>query len=423
MGVMRQSELFTKTRKEAPKDEVARNAQLLIKAGFIHKEMAGVYSFLPLGLRVLNRIISIIREEMNAIGGQEVFLSSLQAKELWEKTDRWSDSKVDNWFKTRLGDTELGLGFTHEEPLTEILGNHISSYRDLPRYIYQIQTKFRKEARAKSGILRTREFIMKDLYSFCRHEEEQNAFYEKVIEAYRKIFSRIGVEKETYKTFASGGVFSKYSHEFQTVCEAGEDVIYIDEEKNIAVNKEVSTDEVLSDLGLKKEKLIEKKAIEVGNIFNLGTRFSEPLGLVFKDEKGESKPVVMGSYGLGPARLMGVVAEILSDEKGLVWPSSISPFLIHLLSLGEDVEVKRTAERLVESFHQSGITLLYDDRSVSPGEKFADADLIGIPYRIVISERGVKERKAEVKERKTGSIEAVDLSKIVSKEYCARFAS
>jgi len=210
---MRQSNLFTKTRKEVPSDEVAKNAQLLIRAGYIHKEMAGVYSFLPLGLRVLNKIVGIIREEINAIGGQEIFLTSLQDPEIWKKSNRWSDDVVDNWFKTKINNGgEVGLGFTHEEAMVRLMKEHIQSYRDLPRFIYQFQTKFRNEERAKSGILRTREFLMKDLYSFSSTEAEHTAFYEKVKDAYGRIFKQAGIGDKTLLTFASGGSFSKYSH-------------------------------------------------------------------------------------------------------------------------------------------------------------------------------------------------------------------
>ena len=295
---MKQSTLFTKTRKEAPSDEVSKNAELLIRAGFIHKEMAGVYAYLPLGLRTLNKIIQVIREEMNAIGGQELSLTALQEKELWESTDRWDDEKVDVWFKTNLKNGgEVGLGLTHEEPMTRIAKENISSYRDLPFSMYQFQTKFRNETRAKSGIMRTREFIMKDLYSFSKNEEEHNSFYEKSKVAYTKIFKRLGLGHLTYITFASGGMFSKYSHEFQTISSVGEDVIYVDEEKGIAINKEVYNDEVIASLGLSKDTLVEKNAVEVGNIFTLGTRFSEPLDLTYQDENGEKKLVVMGAYG------------------------------------------------------------------------------------------------------------------------------
>lgn len=397
---MKQSQLFTKTRKEAPKDEVSKNAQLLVRAGFIHKEAAGVYSFLPLGLRVLEKISNIIREEMDAIGGQEVHMSALQDKAIWEKTDRWGDDVVDVWFKTKLKNgTDVSLGFTHEEPLTALMTNHINSYKDLPTYPYQIQTKFRNEVRAKSGIMRGREFLMKDLYSFSRNSEEHDVFYEKSKEAYMNVFRRVGLGDRTYLTFASGGVFAQYSHEFQTVSDAGEDVVYVDEDKKIAINEEVFTDKVIADLGLSREALVEKKAIEVGNIFSLGTRFSEPLGLTYVDEAGKTQPVIMGSYGIGPTRVMGTVVESLSDERGIVWPEAIAPFRIHLVALGKNEEVQKHAETMYNELVEKGVEVLYDDRTVSAGEKFADSDLIGIPTRIVVSEKTMAAGELEVKER------------------------
>lgn len=416
---MRQSKLFTKTKKEIPADEISKNAELLLRAGFIYKEMAGAYAYLPLGLRVLNNIIQIIRDEMNAIGGQEVTLTALQDKSLWEQTDRWSDDKVDVWFKTKLkNDTELGLGFTHEEPLTRLMREYITSYRDLPTSAYQFQTKFRNETRAKSGIMRTREFIMKDLYSFSKDETEHQEFYEKAKEAYKNIFKRVGIGHLTYTTFASGGVFSKYSHEFQTITGAGEDIIYVDEEKGIAVNKEVYTDEVLESLGINKDKLVEQRAVEVGNIFTLGTRFSDALDLAYQDEKGEKKPVFMGSYGIGPGRLMGTIVEVLSDDKGIIWPESVAPFRVHLLALGEKEEIKKESKKLYDELTKKGITVLFDDREgVSNGEKFADADLIGIPNRIVVSERSLSEESVELKKRveeKGKMILRKDISKEIS---------
>lgn len=408
MHRMRQSQLFTKTRKEAPSDEVSKNAQLLIKAGFINKEMAGVYAYLPLGLRVLNNIIQVIREEMNVIGGQELSLTALQEKSTWDKTNRWSDEVVDVWFKTKLkNDTELGLGFTHEEPLTRLMKNYISSYRDLPLYAYQFQTKFRNETRAKSGIMRCREFIMKDLYSFCKNEAEHNEFYEKAKEAYNKIFKRLGIGEATYVTFASGGVFSQYSHEFQTVSDAGEDVVYVDEEKNIAVNKEVFNDEVLANLGLDKSRMVEKKSIEVGNIFTLATKFSEPFDLGYTDEKGEKQIVFMGSYGIGPGRVMGTIVELLSDEKGIVWPEEIAPFTVHLIQLGAASE---QATELYNELVAKGVEVLLDDRDATAGAKFADADLIGIPYRVVVSDKSLTAGGYEFKKRTESE------GKIISKE-------
>jgi prolyl-tRNA synthetase len=407
---MYQSQLFTRTKKDAPKDEVSKNAQLLIRAGFVYKEMAGVYAYLPLGLRVLNNIIAIIREEMNAIGGQELSLTALQEKELWQKTDRWNDEDVDVWFKTALKNgAEIGLGWTHEEPLTRLMQQQISSYRDLPVLAYQFQTKFRNETRAKSGIMRTREFIMKDLYSFARTKEEHDEIYAAVRSAYINIFQRVGLGDQTYATFASGGAFSKYSEEFQTVSDAGEDIIYVDEASGQALNKEVLNDEVLTDLGLTTENLVEKKAIEVGNIFTLGTKFSEPLGLTYKDEEGKPQAVVMGCYGIGPGRVMGTIAEILSDEGGLVWPESVAPFRVHLLSLGADEK----AEEIYNALTSAGIETLFDDRDTSAGEKFADSDLIGIPYRIVVGTRGLEKGIAEVKKRATGEMEEIALEKVI----------
>jgi len=399
---MRQSNLFTKTTKNIPKNETSINAQLLIKAGFIHKEMAGVYSFLPLGLKVLNKINNIIREEMNVIGGQEVYLTVLQDKNIWKKTDRWDDKVVDNWFKTKLkNDTELGLGFTHEEPLTAIVRNHVSSYKDLPKYIYQIQTKFRNEIRSKSGIMRCREFLMKDLYSFSRTQEEHNKFYEKSKVAYLKIYKRCGLGDNTYETFASGGVFSKYSHEFQTLTKTGEDTIYVDEKRKIAVNKEVFNDEVLENLGLNKGELKEERAVEVGNIFTLGTKYSEPLGLKFTDEKGNKKTVIMGSYGIGPSRVMGTIIELNNDSKGMLWPKEVSPFNVHLVLLNSDEEVvKKVGEEFYNTLQKNGIEVLYDDRQdKSPGEKLADSDLIGISQRVIISKKTVEKNRFEHKFR------------------------
>lgn len=403
---MLQSQLFTRTKKEAPKDEVSKNAQLLIKAGFVHKEMAGVYSYLPLGLRVFNNILKVIREEMNKIGGQELVLTALQEKSTWEATNRWDDAVVDNWFKTKLkNDTELGLGFTHEEPLTKLMTEYVSSYRDLPFSAYQFQTKFRNETRAKSGIMRTREFVMKDLYSFSQNEAEHMDFYEKAKAAYKKIFERVGIGHLTYLTFASGGVFSPFSHEFQTLTSAGEDTIYVDKEKGIAVNKEVYTDEVLRDLGLTKENLTEERAVEVGNIFTLGTRFSDALGLKYKTEKGEEKSVFMGSYGIGPGRLMGTIVEVLADEKGLVWPANIAPFTVHLIDLsGKNEEVAAHAKEIYTMLQAHDIEVLFDNRATSAGEKFADSDLIGIPYRVVVSEKTMKDSVVELKNRQTGEV-------------------
>jgi len=412
---MRQSKLFTRTKKEAPTDEVSKNAELLIRGGFIHKEIAGVYSYLPLGLRVIKKIENIIREEMDAIGGQEITMTALQNPELWKKTNRWDDEKVEIWFKTKLkNDAELGLGFTHEEPLTNIMKNYISSYRDLPCFVYQFQTKFRNEIRAKSGIMRTREFVMKDLYSFCKDETEHNKFYEKVKETYKNIFKRAGIGHLTYLTYASGGSFSKFSHEFQTITSTGEDTIYINEENNIAINKEVFTDDLKKELGL-GDNFKETKAVEVGNIFTLGTRFSDGLDLTYQTEKGDRKPVFMGSYGIGPARLMGTVVEALADDKGIIWPESIAPFKVHLLSLSEDESVRKEANHIYNALVKKNIEVLFDDRDeISAGEKFADADLLGMPYRVVVSARSMKEKGVEVKKRNEEKGKIISLEELLN---------
>ncbi len=414
---MKQSHLFTKTRKEAPADEQAKNAELLIKGGFIHKEMAGVYSFLPLGLRVIKKIEDIIRKEMDTIGGAEMRTSAIQTKEVWEKSNRWSDDVVDNWFKTQLkSGGEVGLSFTNEEAYSNIMTQYIHSYKDLPAYPYDFKTIFRNETRAKSGIMRGREFYWKALYSFSKDEAQHQEFYEKAKQAYKNVFQKVGIGHLTYMTFASGGTFSKYSHEFQTITGAGEDTIYIDESKGIALNKEVYTDEVIAELGVEKEKLVEHRAVEVGNIFSLGTKFSEPFELAYTDENGEKKLVVMGSYGIGLGRLMGTVVEVLSDDKGIIWPETIAPFRVHLLSLGESEAVMKEANAAYEALLAANIEVLFDDRTgVSAGEKFADADLLGMPYRVVISERSLKENGAEVKKRTEVRGDVVPLAELVTK--------
>jgi prolyl-tRNA synthetase len=402
---MRQSQLFTKTRKHAPSDEVSQNAQLLMRAGYIHKEMAGVYAFLPLGLRVINKIEDIIRKELNAHGAQELIMTTLQKKETWTPTNRWDDEVVDDWFKTSLkSKTELGLAFTHEEPMTSMMKNFISSYKDLPVYVYQFQTKFRNELRAKSGVMRGREFVMKDLYDFSQDEAEHKAFYEKMKQAYMNIFSAVGLGEKTYLTLSSGGSFSKYSYEFQTISDAGEDVILYDETKRFAINKSDYSEEIFTDLGIKKSDFTFKEArsIEVGDIYTLGEKYAKALGLMYKDANGDEKPVYMGSYGIGVPRLMGTIVEVFSDEKGIVWPKSVAPFQAHIVRLGETDEVVLSADNLYETLTQNNIDVLYDDRNVRAGEKFADGDLMGMPVRIIVSQNTVQENTYEVIERATG---------------------
>ena len=405
---MRLSKTFIKTLREAPKDEVAKNGALLTRAGYIHKEMAGVYDYLPLGLRVIENIKKIIREELNGIGCEEISMTALQNPEPWEKTGRFSDQEVDIWFKTELSSGgALGLAPTHEEPITELMKTYISSYKDLPLYVYQFQTKFRNELRAKSGILRGREFLMKDLYSFHTSEEDLDRFYAEVEGAYRRIFDRLGIGDCTYETFASGGIFSKYSHEFQTILPVGEDTLYHNADYSVVLNKEVFNEEVLADLGATNEKFEETTGAEVGNIFKLKHKYSEPLGLKFVDEDNAQKTVYMGCYGIGVSRLMGVIAERFADDKGLVWPESVAPFKYYLVGIGERGEAE--AEKIYKE-HEDEI--LFDDRDKRPGEKFADSELIGLPFRVVISDKTLAENKAELTDRKTGEVQLVDLSEL-----------
>jgi prolyl-tRNA synthetase len=416
---MRQSKLFTKTRKEAPADETSLNAQLLIRAGYVHKEMAGVYAYLPLGLRMLEKIKTIVREEMYAIGGQELIMTSLQRKELWEKTDRWDDEKVDVWFKSSLkSGGDVGFGWSHEEPIGEMMKNYIASYKDLPMYVYQFQTKLRNELRAKSGVMRGKEFVMKDMYSFSIGEEDHTAFYNATIEAYKRVYARLGLGEDTFVTFASGGAFTQFSHEFQTICAAGEDVIYINREKGIAINEEVLNEETLTKLGVTRDELTEVKTAEVGNIFNFGRQKAESLGLTYKNDAGEETPVWMGSYGIGVTRLIGVIVEKFADEKGMVLPPVVAPFTVHLVLLNQqDGEVRDWAEGMYASLVKGGAEVLFDDRDQTAGHKFADSDLMGIPYRVVVSKRGKEEGMFEVVERHTGEVKKLTEEELYQK-FC-----
>jgi prolyl-tRNA synthetase len=410
---VRLSQLFTKTSKTIPAGETSRNAQLLIQAGFIHKEMAGVYSYLPLGLRVLENIKQIVREEMNAIDGQELIMTNLQPREIWETTGRWDDKVVDVWFKTNLKDgADVGLAWSHEEPIIETMKQYVSSYKDLPVSVYQFQVKLRNELRARSGIMRGREFIMKDMYSLSIDETQHDAYYNSVIEAYKKVYERVGLGKDTYVTFASGGAFTRFSHEFQTICETGEDVIYLHRGKNIAINKEVLDDESLENLDIKRDELEEVKSSEVGNIFNFGTDKSEKMKFSFTNEAGERQFVHLGSYGLGITRVMGVIAEKFADNKGLVWPKNIAPAQVYLARLGDSADVIKQADELYKRLTVAGVEVLYDDRDTRAGEKFADADLLGIPYRVVISDKTVAADSYELKARTAEKAEQVSLNEL-----------
>ena len=394
---MLQSKLFGKTQKQPPKDEVSINAKFLTQAGFIDKLTAGVYSYLPLGLKVLNKIKNIVREEMNAIDGQEILMPALHPKEVWAKTGRWSDPgrEVMFQFKGR-SDKEYGLGWTHEEVITPLVKKFISSYKDLPLYLYQIQDKFRNEPRAKSGLLRGIEFSMKDLYSFHKDEKDLEDYYQKALEAYQKIFKSCGLD--SIVTEASGGSFSKYSHEFQVLTKYGEDTIYYCGKCFYAQNKEITEYKEGDKCPRCGGEFREGKSIEVGNIFQLKTKYSEPFKLEYVDEAGKLNPVIMGCYGIGPSRVMGSIVEVYHDDRGIIWPENIAPFMVHLLQIGESQTVGKNARKVYDKLLKAGVETLFNDKQdVSAGGKFADADLIGIPYRMVVSEK--TKDKVEVKRR------------------------
>jgi len=404
---MRQSELFTKTLKKAPKDEQSASARILIQAGFIDKLFAGVYSILPLGWQVIKKIENIIGEEINSIGGQEIFMPALHPLENYKKTGR---DKTDILFHTELKNKmKLVLGQSHEEVITPLMKKYISSYKDLPKAVYQFQTKFRNELRAKSGIIRTREFLMKDLYSFHRDQKDLDKYYESVRKTYFKIFERCGLREKTYYTYASGGTFSKYSHEFQTITPAGEDLIYICQNCNLAINREIK-DEIKKCPECGSSNFKKKKAIEVGNIFKLGTKFSKSFNFRFTNKKGQKQDIVMGCYGIGLGRLMGAIVEIHHDKKGVIWPSPVAPFMVHLLGFD------KKAEGIYQTLKQNQIETLFDDREdKSAGEKFADADLIGIPIRIVVSKKTLEKNSVELKKRDSEKMELIEINKLVKK--------
>lgn len=411
---MKLSMLFTRTSKNAPSDEVSKNAQLLIRAGFVYKVMAGVYAYTPLGLRVLENIKQIVREEMDKIHGQEIIMSSLQRKETWEGTGRWDDKVVDVWFKSKLKDeTEVGFGWSHEEAIMEMMQQYVKSYKDLPTSVYQFQTKLRNELRAKSGIMRGREFVMKDMYSLHASAEDLDRYYSDVTEAYNRIFDRLGIGADTYVTFASGGAFTKFSHEFQTICDAGEDILYLHRAKNIAINEEV-LDDAVQELGIEKSELEVVKSAEVGNIFNFGTDKAEQMGVGFMNSEGRQQPVYLASYGIGITRVMGVIVEKFADDKGIVWPESVAPATVYLVRIGGEVATQH-ADELYEELMSKGIEVLYDDRDERPGAKFADSELMGIPYRVTVSDRLIESGEYEYTVRATGTQETLTRTALFDK--------
>ncbi len=411
---MLQTQLFSKTSRSVAAEETSINARLLNQAGFIDKHMAGVYSFLPLGFRVVKKIEEIIRQEMNKIGGEEMVMTAMQPKELWEKTGRWTTTE-EIMFKMveSKGEPTVGLAWTHEEAITQIAKRFISSYRDLPRAVYQFQTKFRNEPRAKSGIIRMREFVMKDLYSFHTDQADLDKYYEVVKQAYLKIFERCSLDAMVVE--ASGGAFTKqYSHEFQVLSEAGEDHLIYCSACKYAQNKEVAQSEAGDKCpNCEGGKLAVAKGVEVGNIFKLGTKFSDSLGLFYTDEKGNKHPVIMASYGIGPGRVMGTIVEVHNDKSGIIWPEEVAPYKFHLLRLSESEKVTQQADKIYEKLMSAGFEVLYDNRNESAGVKFNDSDIIGLPWRLVVSEK--TEDKIEVKSRKSDKTDLLTIDEILSK--------
>lgn len=395
--VVYQSALVSRTRRAVSSEETSINAQLLLRAGYVDRLMAGVYSWLPLGLRILKNIEQIVREEMEKIGSMEILLPALHPQENWEKTGRWTS--FDSLYRIIEKDENgIALGSTHEEVVTPLIGGFLRSYRDFPASVFQIQTKFRKEARPRSGVLRGREFRMKDMYSFHTDEKCMSEYYERAKEAYMRVFNRCGLGEVTYRTYASGGAFSSYSHEFQSVCETGEDTIFVNEEKRLAINKDIY-EEVKNHTEFSDLSFVEQRGIEVGNIFNLGTRFSEAFGLNYMDCQGNHKPFLMGCYGIGTTRIVGAVVEIHNDENGMIWPEDVAPFDIHLIVIGKGEVSTLKAQGIAQELSQLGFEVLFDDREISAGERLVEADLVGIPTRIIISERGLQDGSAEIKKR------------------------
>jgi prolyl-tRNA synthetase len=408
---MLQSKLFYKINKNKIAEVESISHDLLVRAGFVDQLMAGVYSYLPLGFLVLKKIENIIRQNMIAVGGQELLMPALNPKENWEKTDRWNT--LDILFKLKgAGEKDYALAPTHEEVVSPLAKKIILSYKDLPMAVFHIQNKFRNELRAKSGILRTREFMMKDLYSFHASQEDLDKYYDKLVKVYLNIFKECGIGKQTYRTFASGGSFAKYSDEFQTITSAGEDIIYVCSKCGLAINKEIKAENDKCPK-CQNSEFEEKKAVEVGNIFKMGTRYSEPFDLKFKDTDGQEKLVIMGCYGIGLGRLLGTIVEVNNDERGIVWPESVAPFKVHLICLGKG-KVKTTTDKIYKTLLSENIEVLYDDREdKSAGEKFAESDLMGIPYRVIVSERTIAKNSVELKERSKKDAKIIKISQLL----------
>lgn len=410
---MRQSTLFPKTLKETPQDADNASTALLIRGGFIRKMMAGSYGYQYLGLRVSRKIEQIIREEMNAVGGLEIYMTALQSRDLWERAGRWSSLKGDMYQFKDNSDREVGLAMTHEEPMIEMLSVQPLSYQDFPIAVYQFKDKFRDEPRAKSGLLRAREFLMKDMYSNHTTEEDLQRYYDEVKAAYTKTFNRLSIP--TIPTLASGGMFTpNFSHEFQALCEIGEDTIYVCPEHDYAINDEI-LDKVGDSCPTHNLRLQPQRAVEVGNIFHLGTKYSKEMGVLYTDTDGQQKPFWTGCYGIGLSRALGMIVELHHDERGIIWPENVAPFQVHLISLAKTDEEKKQADALYQQLEQAGVEVLYDDRDQSAGSKFADADLLGLPYRVVVSAKTLAEQAVEVRKRSEKELALMTVEQLIQR--------
>lgn len=408
---MKYSQLFAKTIKTAPKDEISINAKYLMQGGYIDKLMAGSYTLLPLGRAVERKLEQIVREEMNATGGQEILMPLLHPKEIWNETGRWDTAK-EVMYQFEKNDKEYALSFTHEEIVLDLVRKHVSSYKDFPIKIYHFSTKFRDEPRAKSGILRGREFIMKDLYSLHTSQKDLDKYYGEVAESYKKVFSRVGLDVKVVE--ASGGVFTEnVTHEFQVLSPVGEDTLYICAKCDFAQNKEIAQVKATDKCPKCSGEIQEEHAIEVGNIFRFGTVYSEKMNLAFTDTDGSRKHAYLGSYGIGMTRLMGVLVEQFHDDKGIIWPENVAPYQVHLIGImNQEAGIKEKAEKIYNKLQDAGIEVLFDDREdVSAGEKFSDADLIGMPVRLVVSQKTGD--KIELKKRKEDQTQLLTIEEVI----------
>jgi prolyl-tRNA synthetase len=409
---MRYSKLFGKTLRLAPKEAEAVSHKLLARGGFIDQLAAGVYTFLPLGWKVHKKIENIIREELEVLGAAEFSMPALQPKKLWAETGRWETIDPPLFRVKDRHDKEYGLGPTHEEVITDLARRFVKSYKDLPFSAYQIQDKFRNEMRATGGLLRTREFFMKDLYSFHSEKGDFEDFFKKVIVAYEKIFSRVGL-KTLVSQASSGTIGGDTTYEFQVPSSVGEDIVFFCEKCGFAMNKQLADEKgVKSSCPECKRKLDKTNAIEAGQVFSLGTKYSKGMGANFVGKDGKEKPIIMGCYGIGIGRVMATIVEVFNDDNGIIWPEDVSPAAVHLISIGDGKRVGKASEAIYERLLKKGIEVIFDDRSESPGVKLADADLIGIPQRYVVSEKTLGKEAVEVKKRAEKSPRLVKISQI-----------